>query len=231
MFLCAILAATLIQGPVAESGSFRGEAAIEPLGARGVILYVDTNRDNSFDHVFRLQVEGPREAIDADVKLEHEMSVSTSPFASGPTYFANAHVEFAQGYVRVVAGGEAVELFVEGSQSPAWDPAGARVWRSAGYGLIHEIRESGIAIKKRDRTGSITAEYCDATSNCDPGDTDGGGGTSYGGTPTQCDAGGPGSTSCMVSNGGGTCNSTCGVGYYSCCMYGAPPKCRCIRGG
>lgn len=231
MFLFAFVAAALIEGPVPETGSLRGDAAIEAYGTRAVLVYVDTNRDNSFDHVFRLQIEGTKpERVDADVKLDRETSSTIPPtLMPGLSYVGNASVEFAPGYVRVVAGGEAIELFVEGTQSAAWNPAGARVWRRAGYGLIHEVRETGIAVKKSGRERSITAEYCDASSDCDPGDTDGGGTWTNGGT--LCDAGGPGSTSCSVSNGGGTCTSTCGVGYYACCMYGAPPKCRCIRGG
>jgi hypothetical protein len=231
MFLFALLAAALIPSPVPESGSLRGEAAIETFGARGLIVYVDTNRDDSFDHVFRLQVEGrSSEAIGADVKLDQETGAEgTSTPTPGPSYFSNAAVEFAPGYVRIFSGSDAIELFVDGTQSAAWNPAGARVWRRAGYGLIHEVRETGIAIQKRGRERSITAEYCDASSDCDPGDTTDPGGTWPGGS-TLCDAGGPGSTSCSVSNSGGTCTSTCGTGYYACCMYGAPPKCRCIRG-
>lgn len=235
MLLSAILAAAvLIDGPVPESGNFRGEVAIEAFGSRGVMVYVDTNGDASFDHLFRLQVEDSREyGIDADVKVDHEAGAWNEPstLASGMTFFNHASVEFAPGYMRVSSGTDALELFVEGTQSAQWNPDGARVWRRAGYALIHEVRESGIPIRPEGRKRSITADFCDASSDCDPGDTDGSGGTGAGGGGTTlCDAGGPGSTSCSVSSHGLSCTANCGTGYYSCCMYGSPNKCRCIRG-
>jgi hypothetical protein len=237
MFLIALLAAVLIDGPMPEAGTLRGEAAIEPYGTGGIVVYIDTNRDDSFDRIFRLQVEERhRDAIVASARLDREIdSVSTDAVGwPGPTYLENVTVEFASGYVRVSSGHDAIELFVEGTQSPAWNPDGARVWRRAGYGLIHEVREeSGIDLKRREQGRSITAEYCDASSDCDPADTGAGGSGSGGGVggsgTTLCDAGGPGSTSCSVTSGL-SCTSNCGTGYYSCCMYGSPPKCRCIRG-
>ena len=162
-----VLLASLIHALVPESGSLSGEAAIEPFGSRGVIVYLDTNRDASVDHVFRLQVEGgPDEAIAADVKLELEIKAPAVTATLGPSYFNDAHVEFAPGYVRIFSDGDAIELFIEGAPSAAWNPGGARVWRHAGYGLIHEVRETGIAIRKSGRERSITAEYCDVT-DCD----------------------------------------------------------------
>lgn len=232
MFLATLVTAAVLHATVPESGSFRGEVAIEGFQDRGAIVFVDTNGDGSLDHVFRLQVEGRRvDPIGPDTKLEHEIGGTSSISGPATTHYSNAAVEFAPGYVRVVAGGEAMEFFVEGTQSAVWNPSGARVWRRAGYALIHEARETGVAIRRQGNRRSITAEYCDASTDCDPGDTDGGGTWNANGGGTLCDSGGPGSTSCSVSNGGGTCTSSCGVGYYACCMYGAPPKCRCIRGG
>ncbi len=37
-------------------------------------------------------------------------------------------------------------------------------------------------------------------------------------TPDNCCAGGPGSTSCSLSNGDTGCSVTCGAGYYACCL-------------
>jgi hypothetical protein len=166
MLLSVILAAAvLIDGPVPESGNFSGEVAIEAFGPRGVVVYVDTNRDNSFEHLFRLQVEA------------REDEISASTLTSGFMYFNDANIEFAPGYVRISSGTgtDAIELFVENTQTPSWNPDGAMVLRRSGYGLIHEIRESGIVINPVGRERSITAEYCETTPNCDPDEIDGGG--------------------------------------------------------
>jgi hypothetical protein len=234
MLLSAILAAAvLIDGPVPESGNFKGEAAIEAFGSRGVAVYVDTNRDASYDHLFLLQAEEHGGPVEAGMKLEPEFDgLDKLPTRGEQSYFADATIEFAPGYVRIVEGARAIELFVEGTQTASWNPNGARVWRRAGYGLAHEIHESGISVRS-GHTGGISSEFCDASSNCDPGDTDGGSGGSGGGGGTLCDSGGPGSTGCSVSSGGSACTSTCGTGYYACCMNGlngVPAKCRCIRG-
>lgn len=37
-------------------------------------------------------------------------------------------------------------------------------------------------------------------------------------TSNSCDAGGPGSTNCSVSDGVQNCSVSCGVGFYSCCQ-------------
>jgi hypothetical protein len=234
MFLSILVASVVLGSPIPERGTFHGETAVEASGS-AIAIYVDTNRDASFDERFVLEFESVDPPNpEADTKRERELD----DFGGGdgiadreipaPLYFENATIEFAPGYVRVSAGAEAFELFVEGTQSATWNPSGARVWRRAGYGLTRHDYESGIAISRPNRTRSITSEFCDASTACDPDPTDGGGGSNGGGT--LCDAGGPGSTSCSVTSHALTCTSSCGSGYYSCCMYGSPPKCRCIRG-
>jgi hypothetical protein len=238
MLLLTILTAAVLGAPMPERGSMRAEVAVESFGAGSVAVYVDSNRDNSFDHFFLLQVEQQEDrVIEAGVRRDRETDApraesAANPMELAPLYFKDAAVDFEPGYVRISAGSDAIELFVEGNQVPAWNPLGARVWRRAGFGLAHEIAESGIAIKREGRKHGITAEYCDATSSCDPGDTDGGtGGQTGGGSgATLCDAGGPGSTNCSVTVNGQGCTAACGTGYYACCMYGTPSKCRCIRG-
>lgn len=215
VFLAPLLLASTLYAPVPESGSFRGAVAVEAAGA-DVAVYVDTNRDGSIDHRFRLQRE-PEDGGDAVT----------------PSVFPSAHVAFEPGYLRITAGNEVYELLVPGAPGDGWNPRGMRVWRRTGYGLSHtDTGETGIAIARPGRERSITAEFCDASSDCDAGDTseDGGtGGSNTGGT--LCDSGGPGSSSCSTSGAGGSCSTTCVTGYYACCMQGSPPKCRCIRGG
>jgi hypothetical protein len=236
MFLSALLAAVLLIDPTPERGSFHAEVAIESYGSRGVAVYVDSNSDNSVDQFFLLQMQDHGErSIGAATKLERDsvMEGGIGPAMPGSVHFADAHVEFEPGYVRIIAGDEAVELFVEGTQAPSWNPSGARVWRRAGYGLAHQTYETAIPMNRAKRNGSLTSEFCDASSDCDPADTDGGGGGSTGGGGTLCDSGGPGATSCSVSSSGSNCSANCGTGYYACCINGSAgvaAKCRCIRG-
>jgi hypothetical protein len=202
-FFACIFAALVATAPVPERGSFRGAVTIETTTA-GLLVYADSNHDRSIDERFVLQLE------------------DSSDLGIPPTLtFPSANVEFTPGYLRIVAGNDVLELFVDGTPAPVWDPAGMRVWRHAGYGLSHQPGESGIAITRPGRTKTITAEFCDASQSCDPGDTDGGGGGGGGGGGTSspsCDVGGKGSTSCSITSSTG-CSVTCASGYYACCNY------------
>lgn len=213
VFLLTLFAATTVFGPIQERGSFRGAVAIEGAGP-DLVVYVDSNHDGSIDHHFRLQ----RESADAE--------------PSTTLHFPSAHLEFEPRYLRVIAGNDAYEFVLAETQADAWDPRGMRVWRRTGYGLEHvDAGETGVAISRTRGDRSITAEFCDASTDCDPGNTDsGGGGGGGGGGTTLCDSGGPGSTRCSTSGTGGSCSTSCATGYYACCMQGSPPKCRCIRG-
>ena len=233
MFLLPVLAAAasvVFAGPAPERGTLRGEVAVESIGAGGVVIFVDTNGDASFDHRFMLDVEPvEREATTRERELDRAAAPAADRALPTPLHFDDATVDFDLGYVRVAAGGNAFEAFVEGTQSAAWNPAGSRVWRQAGYGLSHHAFETGVAIRRPGRVGGIMAEYCDASSNCNPGDTGGGGGG--GGVTTVCDSGGPGSTTCSISGTGGSCSVTCAGSYYACCMQiqGSAPRCKCAR--
>lgn len=233
MLLISVLTAAVLAAPLPERGNLNGEVAIER-STSAIAVYVDTDRDAAFDRRFLLSFE--RHDHVAATKIEHGLDFDEAVVESTmPTrkYFDSATVEFAAGYVRVVGAGEAFELFVEGTQTAEWNPAGARVWRWAGHGLSHTAVESNLAVKRSRPDRSVTAEWCDASTDCDGGDTDGGGGTTPGGSGTVlCDAGGFGSSSCSVTNpnGGGSCSVTCTSGYYACCNAALPyPKCKCIR--
>jgi len=233
MLLISILAATVLAVPLADRGNLSGEVAIEA-GANAIAVYVDTNRDDSFDQRFHLTFE--RHDPTAAMKFEREIDPK-DPVIQGAIpqnrYFESASVEFAPGYVRVVSAGEALEFSVEGKEAAEWNPAGARVWRWAGFGLSHTAFESGIAIKRAGRERSVTAEWCDASSDCDGGDTDGGGGgqTTGGSGSSLCDSGGVGSSSCsQKTDGSASCSVTCATGYYACCKDTRPPTCKCYRG-
>lgn len=232
MFLLPVLAAAvLFAGPAPERGMLRGEVAVESVGASAVAIFVDTNGDTSFDHRFMLDFEpAERQATTRERDLDRAAAPPPDRAIPTPLHFDDATVDFDLGYVRVAAGGSAFEAFVEGTQSAAWNPAGSRVWRQAGYGLSHHAFETGVAIRRPGRGGSIMAEYCDASSDCNPGDTDGGG-SGGGGATTACDSGGPGSTTCSISGTGGSCSVTCASSYYACCMQiqGSAPRCKCAR--
>ena len=44
-----------------------------------------------------------------------------------------------------------------------------------------------------------------------------------------CSSGGPGATSCSMTNAlGSSCSVTCGTGYYACCSTGGP-SCSCVN--
>jgi hypothetical protein len=138
-----------------------------------IAVYADTNRDRSIDKRFLLAFELP-ESEPLDI----------------PAHFPAAHIEFEPGYLRVVAGNQAVELYVTGNQTPAWNPKGISVWRRAGYGLSHSTGETGIIMPLPNGRPTITAEYCNADSDCYPGYTDpydGGGGGGGGGGDDSCD--------------------------------------------
>lgn len=228
------LAGTLLARPVPDHGAVKGEVAVEAVGSNGVAIYVDTNADASFDERFLLQSAARRPDAVPDAAGEdadgHRVGRREPREALPlPLHFAAAVVQFESGYARVISEDQAVELFVDGAKVTPWNPLGIRVWRQGGYGLSHSIGETGVAISRPGRLRDITADFCDASSDCDPGDTDpGGSGPGAGGT-TLCDAGGPGATDCSVSRNGSTCSATCATGYYACCMYGPPSKCRCIR--
>src|SRR5688500_7030845 len=120
MLLSAILAAALlIEPPVSlpESGSVSGEVAIEAFAFGGVMVYVDTNGDASFDHVFRLRVPDPRkQAMDANTSGREPGDWGTSStLNSGTMYYGHANVEFGPGYMRVLFRNDGLELFVKGT--------------------------------------------------------------------------------------------------------------------
>jgi hypothetical protein len=231
MFLVAVLAAAVFAGPPPERGTLRGEVAVEAVGAGAVVIFVDTNGDASFDHRFMLDFEPPDRRAPRERDVDHSAGPAGDQAIPTPLHFDDAIVDFDIGYVRVAAGGNAFEAFVEGTQSAAWNPAGSRVWRRAGYGLSHHAFETGVPIRHPGSGRSIMAEYCDASSNCDPGDTGGDGGGSSGGNTTVCDSGGPGSTTCSISGANGSCSVTCSGSYYACCIQiqGSAPRCKCAR--
>src|SRR5687768_17187796 len=103
MLLSAILtAALLVEAPVSQSGSISGEVEIEAFAFGGVMVYVDTNRDDSFDHVFRLRVPDPRkqQELDANTMIAREPGDwGTEPtLTAGSIYGRHANVEFGPGY-------------------------------------------------------------------------------------------------------------------------------------
>jgi hypothetical protein len=229
-----LLASTLMARPVPDHGAIKGEVAVEAVGTSDVAIYVDTNADASFDERFLLQSAALQRDAAPEAALEdadgHRVSrLQPREALPLPLHFSAAVVQFESGYVRVIAEDQALELFVDGARITPWNPLGIRVWRQGGYGLSHSVGESGIAITRPGRALDITADFCDASSACDPGDTDSGGSSSGGSGGTLCDAGGPGATECSVSRNGSSCTATCSTGYYACCMYGTPSKCRCIR--
>jgi hypothetical protein len=229
-----LLAGTLLAGPVPDSGAIKGEVAVEAVGVSGVAIYVDTNGDASFDERFLLQSEEERQqaaddAVPDDGEGRRLRQLPLRDALPLPLHFAAASVEFDAGSVRVITEERAIELFVDGARLAPWNPQGIRVWRQGGYGLSHTVGETGIAISRPGRLRDITADFCDASSACDPTGADSGGSSSGGGGGTLCDAGGPGSTNCSVTQNGSSCSATCALGYYACCMYATPPKCRCLR--
>lgn len=233
MLLISVLAAAVLITPPADRGNLHGEVAIEA-GSNSVAIYVDTNGNDSFDHRFQLAFQ--RHDPAAAIKLERELGLNEPrPQSNIPPrrHFERANVEFESDYVRVIADGEAFEFSIEGATTLDWNPAGARVWRRSGYGLSHAKFESNIPISRSGRDRSITAEWCDASSDCDGGTTDGGGGgQTTGGSGTMiCDSGGVGSTSCsQQTDGSASCSVTCATGYYACCRDTRPPSCKCVRG-
>ena len=150
MLLIGVLTAALLAAPLPERGNLSGAVAIE-FGPSTIAVYVDTNRDDLVDQRFQLAFE-----------RDSAIAARTS------RHFESATVEFASDYARVISDGEAFEFVVEGLPAAERSPTGTRVSRWIGYGLSHTIWESRIAIKRAERGRSITAEWCDATSDCDP---------------------------------------------------------------
>src|SRR5688572_18822678 len=93
-----LIAASILAVPVPERGSFRGDVAIEPVGTRGIAIYVDTNDNDSFDQRFLLQVE-----------VKDVAGARHGEHAPWPLYLTSAHVQFEPGYLRVVAPAGAFE--------------------------------------------------------------------------------------------------------------------------
>jgi hypothetical protein len=170
MLLSAILTAALlveVPAPVPESGSISGEVEIEAFAFGGVMVYVDTNRDDSFDHVFRLRVPDPRKQqdLDASTKIGREPGDwGTETTLNAGSIYGHANVEFGPGYVRVLFHEDAYEFFVKGTQRPQWNPDGVKVLHRAGLALTHEVRESGIPVSRVGKKTTITEELC----KCDP---------------------------------------------------------------
>jgi hypothetical protein len=220
--LCvALLSCTTAFAQHPEHGSFRATVVVEVLDSQGIAVFADTNHDGSIDQRFFLQHE---DGMAVDAAMPHRLVA--------------ANVEYRPGYARIVAGRDVIELTVSDVPPPAWNPKGFRVWRQDGYGLSHSVGETSIAMPASDapRPGTISTNFCDASTSCYPGDTDGGGGGGGGGGAgtVTCDSGGPGSTSCSTTDGTASCSTSCGTGYYACCnnpsATNRTASCKCIRG-
>jgi hypothetical protein len=214
----AILSCTTVVAQPFEQRSFRATVVIEVVDRQGIAVFADTNHDRSIDERFFLQQENA--TVDAAMPLR----------------LVSANVEYRPGYARIVAGNDVIELTVTDVPPPAWNPRGFRVWRQDGYGLSRSGGETSVPMPASDRhPGTISTNFCDASTSCYPGETGGGGGGGGAGAGTvTCDSGGPGSTSCSTTDGTATCSTTCGTGYYACCnnptTTNRTASCKCIKG-
>jgi hypothetical protein len=165
---------------------------------------------------------------EGDGPAEHAFQVWTNPGLDLNAVYRGADVEYTGTALVVVAPGEkSVTVYtVAGHSAPAAaSPEGFSAATYAVAGLNHVI---GANVEKLTittsrpggRLGTNECTDCDWLPFEDPW---GGGGGAAG-----CNAGGSGSTSCSVTQGGSTCSVSCGVNYYACCRFGPPPSCSCV---
>ena len=211
----AAVGATLaldLRNPDAARENVYGDAVLFTAPGIGLAIALDGGaqqgmQDGYVDQVFILQQQEPT-------------TLEPRPLRSAELFLAGR-------MLMVRAGDGARATFVvqaAGDPEPAVDrlpfsPAGAE--RFTGFGMSRRTGAWEVALEDVTR-GSVAAllPACASRANGEAG------------IASACDSGGEGSLGCSTgcAIGGGSCSTTCGSGYYSCCNR-TSCACTCVAGG
>jgi len=197
------------RSPARDVESIWGDVLIQSAGSGRVQVLVDTfkgGRDGFVDQWFTLEAE--------DAALD-PVSI----------HLPVAEILHYEGGMRITSAdhGTSYDLVVADFERTLPNHQHFPVQRFVGFGLSHNIGDTGLRIPKFKRNAS-DAYDCESCLVQDPSPGGGSGGAA-------CGSGGPGSTSCSVSNSTNSCSVSCASGYYACCNVIVDfTSCRCVRG-
>lgn len=129
--ICWIAIMTLASTSVASAlpARYSGETVIRSIAPHRIAVLVDTNRDDAVDNGFLLTTDIPMGGGLAE-------------------RFASAKIEYAGGYVRVLAGGKVFVLQVAGHPEPPSAPSGTDIVTLIGADLMHSSGDSGCDVER-----------------------------------------------------------------------------------
>jgi hypothetical protein len=223
MLRTTLLASCLLLALATHSSAqttLKGEALVQIVGDHRIAILLDSNRDASVDHEFAIRTE--------------QWNMLT------PMRFESAHIERAEGYVRLIGAHTVIDFVVPGYPAPPLIVTGLDARTFVGYELSMNIGETGFSIARAKSHNVISAAssyQCSADNTgdaCDPYSGDLTEGPTAGGSKTypKCDNGGYGATSCSATGfEGRSCSVSCKDGYFACCNNAAMdyPVCQCVK--